>query len=593
MDPLDALTKPTASKLLATRPLPAIGRGASRRSAAAILVVLLLSTGGFSVWSNRGPALDTRKVAVVPFRNLTGDSALGVVGRVAAEELSRSISQTDSVDVVSRTAIEAALGDAGVAATDAVQRVARATKAAVVVLGSYNRFGDSLRVQARLVNSRTGNLIRSLDPAVSPASDPMVAISALREQLVGSLVSRDVARRVVLTSKAPKYIAYLEYLEGSRVFMKNQTAALRFAERAIELDSTFVAAYGLLATIHVNANRFDDAERVVDRLDAQRQRLSSYERRQLEYLRAQNRYVADEALPLVQEIYARSADPDFAYLTGFWALRVLKADLALKALQIADSFETARGWVGQARDVALAHHQLGDYMAELAALKRGMRLVPAGATGYHRSRLRAFAGLGAALSSVALADTLLRRDSDPNAMEAANAVHSGARELEAHGSSNTARRLRAMTLDWLREHRTDSPTLARQRITAYVWFDLGNLDSASVYLQRAARDSGNAAVSAAGYLGVIAAMRGDSTRARAVADSLGGQARKWDQGLSTWWRAAILANLGQRDAAMQFLGESRRKGQSMADWHSHTALRPLRGYPPFEAMIKPQGSRSE
>src|SRR5688572_12288685 len=489
MDPLDALTKPTASTPLATRPLPAIGRGASWRWAVATLVVLLLGTGGFSVWSNRGPVLDTHKVAVVPFQNLTGDSALGVVGRVAAEELSRSISQTDSVDVVSRTAIDAALGDRGTAAPDAVQRVARATKAAVVVLGSYNRFGDSLRVQARLVNSRNGRVVRALDATVGTVADPMVAISALREQLLGSLVGKDFASRVVLTSKAPKYSAYLQYLEGSRVFTKNQTAALPFAERAIELDSTFAAAYSLLATIHVNANRFDDAERVVDRLDAHRQHLSSYERLQLEYLRAQNRYVADEALPLVQEIHARSADPGFSYLTGFWALRVLKADLALRALQIADSFATAQGWVGQARDVALAHHQLGDYMAELAALKRGMQLVPAAATAYHNSRLHAFAGLGAALSSVALADTLLRRQSDPNAMGAADAVHSGARELEAHGSSKTARRLRAMTLDWLREHRTESPSLARQRTTAYVWFDLGNLDSATVYLQRAARDS--------------------------------------------------------------------------------------------------------
>jgi hypothetical protein len=132
------------------------------------------------------------------------------------------------------------------------------------------------------------------------------------------------------------------------------------------------------------------------------------------------------------------------------------------------------------------------------------------------------------------------------------------------------------------------PTVAREITTGYVWFDRGNDDSASVHLQRAARDTGNTAVIAVGYLGVIAARRGDITRARAVADSLGGQTRKWDLGLSTWWRAAILANLGQRDEAMQLLGESRRKGQSMAGWHSHTALRPLRGYPPFEAMIKPQ-----
>lgn len=73
-----------------------------------------------------------------------------------------------------------------------------------------------------------------------------------------------------------------------------------------------------------------------------------------------------------------------------------------------------------------------------------------------------------------------------------------------------------------------------------------------------------------------------------MADSLGRRTRKWDLGLSSLWRAAILADLGRRDEALQFLGEARRHGQSMINWHVHTALRPLRGYPPFEAMIKPE-----
>ena len=124
-------------------------------------------------------------------------------------------------------------------------------------------------------------------------------------------------------------------------------------------------------------------------------------------------------------------------------------------------------------------------------------------------------------------------------------------------------------------------------LAGYLWFDLRHGDSAYAHLQRAARETGNTAVIAVGYLGVIAAQGGDTTRALAVADSLGRQTRKWDLGLSTWWRAAILAHLGRRDEAMQFLGEARRGGQGMVNWHVHTALRPLRGYPPFDAMITP------
>jgi serine/threonine-protein kinase len=589
VDTLDALTTPIRSTPLATRPMSAISGRSRWLWTGAAVAVLVLGIGAFATWrATRGPDLDARKVAVVPFQNLTGDSALGVVGRVAAEELSRSISQTDSADVVSSTAIDAALGAAGTAATDAVQRVARATRASIVVLGSYSRFGDSLRVQASLVDARNGKVIRALDPTVGTVADPMTAIGALRERLLGSLVSGDVARRVVLGSAPPKYGAYLEYVAGMRMFMKDEQASRQFFERAVALDSTFVLAYGWLAATYTNAGLFDEAEGIADKLEAQRQRLSSYGRLQLELLRALNRYVADEILPLAQELYVRSGDPLYMALSGFWALRVLKPNIALKALQAADSIWFAVGWTGQARDVAIAHHQLGDYRAELAALERGIRAVPARANQYRPTRLRAFAGLRDSASALALADTLLRGQTDPNLMEPASAVLIGARESEAHGDSVTAGRLQFIVLDWLHQHSTQMPTVAREFTTGVVWFDRGNDDSASVHLQRAARVTGNTAVIAAGYLGVTAARRGDSTRARAVADSLGGQTRKWDLGLSTWWRAAILANLGHRDEAMQLLSESRRKGQNMAGWHSHTALRPLRGYPPFEAMIKPQ-----
>ena len=420
-------------------------------------------------------------------------------------------------------------------------------------------------------------------------ADPMPAIGALRERLLGSIVSDDVARQVVLGSVPPKYSAYLEYLAGWRMFVKDQRASRAFYERAIALDSTFIKPYRLLAAAYRNASLFDEAERVADKLEAQRQRLSSYDRLQLEQIRAQNHRVADEILPLVQQLYARSGDPLDAHLIGSWALQVLMPVVALKALQLSDSMMTASGWTGQARDVALAQHQLGDFRAELAALERGTRLVPAGAVEYRNTRLRAYAGLRDGAAALALADTLLRSESDPNQTGPSAAVlYTGAREFEAHGDTVTAGRLRSMVLDWLQQHPAPSPLLARENLAGYLWFDRGNGDSASAHLQRAARDTGNTAVNAVGYLGVIAAQRGDTTRALAVADSLGRQTRKWDFGLSTWWRAAILATLGRRDEAMQFLGEARRHGRGMSDWHSHTALRPLRGYPPFEAMIKPE-----
>ena len=66
------------------------------------------------------------------------------------------------------------------------------------------------------------------------------------------------------------------------------------------------------------------------------------------------------------------------------------------------------------------------------------------------------------------------------------------------------------------------------------------------------------------------------------------KAPKWDRGLTPYWRAAILAELGDRAEAVRLLTVAPSKGQRMYDWHSTLPLRSLRGYPPYEALITPK-----
>ena len=46
--------------------------------------------------------------------------------------------------------------------------------------------------------------------------------------------------------------------------------------------------------------------------------------------------------------------------------------------------------------------------------------------------------------------------------------------------------------------------------------------------------------------------------------------------------------LGERDLAVQLLQQANREGQQMQQRHFMTALNSLRGYAPFEALIRPK-----
>ena len=114
----------------------------------------------------------------------------------------------------------------------------------------------------------------------------------------------------------------------------------------------------------------------------------------------------------------------------------------------------------------------------------------------------------------------------------------------------------------------------------------GMPDSAAARFVILARDT--MALSGAGYLGLAEVARGNGARARTIADSLGALKRQWLFGGNTFWRGAILGALGERDLAVQLLQQANREGQRMESWHYRVALDSLRGYPAFEAFVRPR-----
>lgn len=101
-----------------------------------------------------------------------------------------------------------------------------------------------------------------------------------------------------------------------------------------------------------------------------------------------------------------------------------------------------------------------------------------------------------------------------------------------------------------------------------------------------ARDTNK--LDAAGYLGVALVAHGDRERARVIADSLGAMTRRWLLGTNTFWRAAIVGAMGDRDVAMQLLQKAHQEGRNMDSWHFSPALNAMCGYAPFDALMTPR-----
>jgi hypothetical protein len=204
------------------------------------------------------------------------------------------------------------------------------------------------------------------------------------------------------------------------------------------------------------------------------------------------------------------------------------------------------------------------------------------------AELRALGALGRREEALALTDTLLLGITDNAGNSVTGNVLAGALEFEAHRQDTaTALAMARRVVKWHQDHPNPNAEPPRLQQEGRAWLLLGGLDSA----ERAFRhwvDRDSSSIPAAGHLAVTLALKGDTARARAMADSIGLVQQKWLFGIHTFWRGAVLGVLGEREIAVRLLQQSFNAGQGKAGLHYSLPLRSLRGYPPFEALTVPQ-----
>jgi tetratricopeptide (TPR) repeat protein len=203
---------------------------------------------------------------------------------------------------------------------DTVQEIARRAGVRHVLLGSYVKSGDTIRITATLQEASTGEILRSehIDATGEANLFPMVddltqriktqfatAAAAARRGLVtapGTPADADGSRRLVdVTTSSPE--AYRLYAQALEVHQSGrETEAARLYEQAIAIDSEFALAMTRLAIVYGNLGQWDLRERWAKRALDHADRLS-----QREHLYVEGSYYSyhDETLLKAIESYKK------------------------------------------------------------------------------------------------------------------------------------------------------------------------------------------------------------------------------------------------------------------------------------------------
>jgi DNA-binding SARP family transcriptional activator/TolB-like protein len=163
----------------------------TRGLVAAAVAIAVLTVGALAYRGDRPnrPVATTTRVLVLPFADRSQDSSLVGLAGVLTEELTRNLSLSRPLDVISSSGVTS-LREHGVSA-DSLRRLLRAD---YLVNGSVSLSADSVRVAVELLDGRTGSLIRS-EVLERPIAQSRVLVSDVIER-TAIFLRREVGNQV-------------------------------------------------------------------------------------------------------------------------------------------------------------------------------------------------------------------------------------------------------------------------------------------------------------------------------------------------------------------------------------------------------------
>jgi tetratricopeptide (TPR) repeat protein/TolB-like protein len=611
--------------------------------AMAIVAMVAAVVSGY-LWSHRAPApprpqaaettpatptLDPNRVVVALFENRTGDPGMDVVAQMATDILTRCLSQSGELAVSLNPAVAARGRPAEEppstpTSADVLRTLAVQTEAGLVVAGAIYQEDETLRIESRLVDATTGELIAQPPPATGPRRAPSAAIAALGDRLISAVAG--VVRRELHAgaTHVPPYEAYRAYEQALAAWGVDYDASIRHVERAFALDPSWFFPRFFMFGAYANRNMFTQAAEQLRLLEQHVGDLTPVDEQNLRSARALMAGNWTECLEAVREIDRLAPGiPMNRMNLALTAMAANQPHLAEEALGRASASvpgsKVMTAWTEFAH--ADAYHLLGRFAEELELARRSRRQFPA-MVGFVGREARALVALGRTADAARVADESL-------AVQRAAAVPVGTEltvidqidpgqlmclvsmELAAHGHPQEALAMARRAVVWFEARSARDRTapshrwlLALAKFLAEDWAGARVLYEPLADLEQPIQPPGFSpemafalAVRFRGRLGVIAARSGERAAAERVAKQLGAVERRYLFGEHLFQRAAIAAQLGDKEKAVELLREAIAQGfGGTLDYlgyaeclHRVPEMAPLRGYPPFEELIKPKG----
>ena len=262
--------------------------------------------------STKTPTAPAVSLAILPFRNASGDPSVDWLGPSLADMLSSDVGQSARLRTVSPDRLHQVLSDLKISSEvsldpQRLKQVAEFSTADTLVWGQYARFGDQIRIDATLQDLKHDRRISLKGTAASEKEIPGAVdqlASAIRQNLA---LSSDVVKELRASSFQPssKSIPALrEYDQGLQLMRDGKNAgALKLFQTATKDDPEFALAFSKMAEAYSRLGYDNEAEDAARLAVDKSQNLPETEK----YLIAANHFRIAKDYPKAVEAYQNLA----------------------------------------------------------------------------------------------------------------------------------------------------------------------------------------------------------------------------------------------------------------------------------------------
>jgi len=591
-------------------PVPLTRAGAPRRAVLRRLLPAVALSGlvgvvGIGAWQRRGMPIED-SVAVVAACRSTGDPSRlpmnlseGALAELLRDRLASGLTDLRSVSVRPLGAVTARLDTNSVAASETgdVERwlqVARRARARFLVVARCRSVADSVVLSADVIDANDDRVLTTIGPVSAAPGQLSREAEWLRDRVMTAIALRvdPKLKAWVYASNAPTtFESYRELRLGIDAFVAEELAeATVHFRKAASLDTA--SATPLVWAGFARAFHCDPAaDSILAELDASPRRMGPWDDAMVTFIRAFDRGDLPLAHRAAHALDAVVPNSEWRVLVAWSAMWENRAKEVQRVLHTVDP---TAGWLDRWEFYwvtnGMAYHLLGEYREELENARRGLQHWPNN-TALLQLEFKALGGLGDV-------DELNHRWDEVSTVRGRADIFGGpfvqgADEIRAHVGVAAARPFYDRMIATYRSQlgKGSDRSQDHEIRSSIVWALMmsGRVDAA-----RAALDS---LLPAEGLLSLdaeVSALQGNREKAHRLLAQLEppeSEAKKvgLDQDLNAFVERAILhALLDEKADAVTILEQATRAGlPNRQVLHSHVGLDRLKGYPPFDALVRP------